>query len=121
MIELFQSRAYLGGTFLFVTFALTFWAVFFPARRLFPGCVRTSPSMLAVIALLTWVMGIYAGTKPKPPTPQPPTPFGPTNAVVIPTARKIDGGVWFLWPSGDFEYKGETRDEYRRIQSEVLP
>ena len=93
---------------LIVTLLLTAaWA--FPVRKLLPKEIRASKSAMVFLFLAAWLATAYAGTKPPEPPEPPFPPCGPTNAVVIPSARDFDGGHWLLWPSGKFEYKGLIR------------
>ena len=90
----------------FTFFLTAAWV--FPVRKLLPKEISGSKTGMTAFFVAAWLATAYAGTKPDPPPPPPPPPFGPTNAVVIPTAREIDGGVWLFWPSGKFKYWKEV-------------
>ena len=107
-----ESRLYLGWVLAF-NFILSGICAFGIHRMLQKHLPRENrfgifSSIVAVYA--TTLMLVWAGSKPEPEPPEPPfPPCGPTNAIVIPSARDFDGGHWLLWPSGKFEYKGLIR------------
>ena len=102
---LWQGREYAGVSHVIVACIVGVWL----AYKLYASASMSKLDKAVSFALMVLpccCLMQYAGTKP--PTPPAPPP-GPANAVVIPTKRVFDGGVWLLWPSGKFEYAGPAR------------